>query len=78
MVDTYRLKGCIVANGHTQRTLAHAIGINKNTLNLKLNGKACFDTSEVERICRELNINDPVEKCAIFLSDTSQNRDKTK
>lgn len=72
MVDTKRLKGHIASNGYTQRTLAVAIGINKNTLNAKLNRKQEFNADEIIRICDVLGIADPIEKCEIFLLSSSQ------
>lgn len=76
MVDTNKLKGRMVEMGFTQRTLAHRIGINKNTLNAKLNGKSNFDTGEIILICDALGIQSPEEKCAIFLNLSSHKRDE--
>ncbi len=62
-----KLKGKIVEAGYTQRSLAKEIGMSKNTLNSKVNGKIPFNTDEIERICVTLCIVDPMEKASIFL-----------
>lgn len=62
-----KLKGKIVEAGYTQRSLAKEVGMSKNTLNSKVNGKIPFNTDEIERICASLSIVDPVEKASIFL-----------
>jgi DNA-binding XRE family transcriptional regulator len=68
MVNSNLLKSKMVAAGYTQRTMAEAMKISKNTLNSKVNGKSCFDTDQVTLVCELLNITNPSEKCAIFLS----------
>lgn len=72
MINTNLLKGRIMAQGMTQTSLAKAIGKSKNTINAKINGKLGFTLSEVDAICRVLCIDDPDEKCAIFLPRISQ------
>lgn len=62
-----KLKGKIVEAGYSQRSLAREIGMSKNTLNSKVNGKTPFNTVEIELICAKLSIVDPAEKAAIFL-----------
>lgn len=62
-----KLKGKLAEAGYTQRLLAEEIGMSKNTLNSKINGKIPFNTDEIERICICLSIVDPVEKASIFL-----------
>lgn len=71
MVDTLKLKARIMSAGHTQRSLAEALHINKNTLNSKVNGAVQFNVDEVGRICELLHIETPEEKCAIFLHGSS-------
>lgn len=63
-----KLKGKIVEAGYSQRSLAAAIGMSKNTLNSKINGKKPFNTVEIERICEKLGIYDGAEKAHIFLT----------
>lgn len=66
-MSTNKLKGKIVEAGFTQRSLALEIGMSKNTLNSKVNGKIPFNTIEIEAICEKLGITDPAEKALIFL-----------
>ena len=63
-----KLKGKIAEAGYSQRSLAAELGISKNTLNSKINGKTPFNTAEIELICKKLGIHDASEKVAIFLS----------
>lgn len=63
-----KLKGKIAEAGFSQRTLAEALGMSKNTLNAKVNGKVPFNTVEIELICNVLDIRDVTEKAAIFLA----------
>lgn len=63
-----KLKGKIVEAGFSQRSLASALGMSKNTLNSKVNGKTPFNTIEIERICKILGIYDAAEKASIFLN----------
>lgn len=62
-----KLKGKIMEAGYSQRSLAAALGMSKNTLNAKVNGKIPFNTNEIEKICDKLGIYDGAEKAAIFL-----------
>lgn len=72
MTNTNLLKAEYTAKGYTQRTFCDAIGMALNTFNLKLNNKAVFDTVEVEKICKVLDITDSEQKCLIFLYNPSQ------
>ena len=63
-----KLKGKIAEAGFSQRTLAEALGMSKNTLNAKVNGKVPFNTVEIELICNVLDIRDVTEKAVIFLT----------
>ena len=67
MVDTNRLKGAMIIAGYSQATLAKELGISKNTLNAKLNGKAKITTDEANNLCNILGINKDSDKCEIFL-----------
>lgn len=67
MIDSLKLKGRIVAAGHTQRTLAKVIGISANSLSSKINGNSRFTCDEVDKLCIALDITDPTEMCQIFL-----------
>lgn len=66
----------MVAKGYTQRTLAAAMNMSKNTLNAKINGRGCFDTEQIDRLCVLLGIETPKEKVDIFLHISSQFRDR--
>lgn len=76
MLNKNRLMGAITCAGLTQKELAKRIGMSKNTINSKINGKGYFDTFQIDTICRELGIEDNYEKAMIFLGKTSQNRDE--
>lgn len=56
----------------SQRKFAEAIGMNKDTFNLKINNKSDFKTGEIEKICNILNIVSDKEKVNIFLQQPSQ------
>lgn len=62
------VKAAIVGAGMSQIQLAKAIGMNKNTLSAKINGKATFNVDEVMEICKTLGIQSDQEKCLIFLN----------
>lgn len=64
---TNKLKGKIIEAGYSQRSLAKELGMSKNTLNSKVNGKSPFNTVEIEMVCKVLGIIDPAEKASIFL-----------
>lgn len=72
MIHSLRLKAIILEKGYTQRTLSERLGINKNTLNSKINGNSQFNIDEVDQICKLLDINSAEEKCSIFLHNSSQ------
>lgn len=63
-----KLKGKMVEAGYSQLSLAKEIGMSRNTLSSKLNGKTPFNTDEIERICDKLGIIDNAERAAIFLT----------
>jgi len=68
MVKNRRLKAAMTENGFSQIKLASAIGICKNALNAKVNGKSPFTCDEVIAVCKALQINDPAVMVEIFLS----------
>ena len=55
--DYSKLLGRIKEYGYTQEDVAKAIGINKGTLNAKLNNKNSFTINESANICRLLDIS---------------------
>jgi len=75
MLDKNKFRGAVAGAGLTHYELAERIGISKNTLSSKINGKGCFDTEQIDRICEVLGIEDATTKAHIFLSKPSQNRD---
>ena len=68
MINKNKLLGKIAEQGYTQQKLASELGMCKNTLSNKINGRGVFDTSEVKSICQILNIQNNEEKVQIFLS----------
>ena len=66
-MDSAKLKYVIERSGFTQTRLAYELGMSKNTLNLKVNGKLRMNIQEAEMICTKLGITDPHEKADIFL-----------
>ena len=58
----------LVRKGMTQNKLADALGITKNTLSNKVNGRTGILTSEAQRICEILEITNLEERAQIFLS----------
>lgn len=55
-MDFSALYGRMKQMGVTQKSLADKLGINKNTLNLKLNGRYPFKAAEISAISEALNI----------------------
>ncbi len=72
-LNTKKLKVLLLENDMSQRQLSAATGMNKNTLNSKINGKTPINTDEAIAICDALNIQDAETKVDIFLSKTSHN-----
>jgi len=66
------LLGKMVVNGHNQASLAEILGVSKNTMSAKINGKRPFNTDEILNICKVLKITNNYEKIDIFLPQTSQ------
>lgn len=75
MLNSNKLRGKIFEAGLNQRKLAEITGISENTISCKMNHHRCFDTDEIEKICKALGITNDLEKVEIFLADSSQNRD---
>lgn len=78
MLNKRKFLGKIAEAGYSQRSLAKEIGVSKNTINQKVNGRGCFDTEQIDKICCALGITSGREKAEIFLSESSQNRDAGK
>ncbi len=56
MWDYSRLKSRTKEVGLRQKDVGHSIGLSPTTYSLKLNGKAEFRQSEIEAICKLLQI----------------------
>ena len=59
MVDTNKLRGCIVASGKSQEQVAKEIGIAPKTFYLKMK-KGVFGSDEIEKMINLLDIDDPM------------------
>lgn len=69
------LLGKIAEAGFSQSSLAEKVGLSKNTMNAKVNGKSSFSIDEACLICDALGILDSETKTNIFLSKSSPKRD---
>ena len=67
MVNTNVFLGLMKIAGYSQKSLAKEIGMSENTMSLKVNNKAVFNTDEIEAICC-----DDAQKSNIFLFSPSQ------
>lgn len=76
MINTKKLKATMVEKGYTQELLAKEIGMSKNTLNAKINGKSKMYVDEAYAICEALRITSDDLKVSIFLPESSQFRDE--
>lgn len=54
--------------GYNQISLARELGMSKNSLNNRLNGRAFFDTEEIRHICELINLKDAAAIVEVFLS----------
>lgn len=63
-----KLLGIMAEKGVTQRALAEALGISKNTMSRIINRKAYLTTDKVETACKFLGIDDDSLKAEIFLN----------
>lgn len=54
--------------GYTQTKLAKEMGISKNALNNKVNGRVGITVSEAAQMCKILGVEDNDEKVQIFLN----------
>ena len=52
-----KLLGRIKECGYTQEKLAKEIGRDKSSVSAKLNGKSAFTTTEIDSICKVLDIS---------------------
>lgn len=68
MFNRREFDGAVARAGLKNKELAEKIGISKNTLSSRVNGKSMFNTDEIDKICMELNITSDSDKIKIFLS----------
>lgn len=54
--------------GYTQTKLAKEMGISKNSLNNKVNGRVGITVAEASKMCKILGVDDNDEKVQIFLN----------
>lgn len=78
MINTKLFKSAMVRKGHTQRTLAAALGIEQSSLSRKINNKRPFKHSELIRLCSLLGITRPKTVDAIFKYNPNQEKRKEK
>ena len=71
-MNVRKLKGLMAEKNITQKTLAQRIELSENALSMKFRGKSPITDADIFKICRALEITDPIQKCDIFLSDPSQ------
>ncbi len=72
MINRNALAGKIVAAGFTQREIAKALGMSRNTFSAKMRGKTQFDVAQAEKICEILGIHLDSEKVSLFFDKSSQ------
>lgn len=66
-MDKLGLMSVMAGKGMTQTKLAALLGMSKNSLCEKINGKRCFNADEIIGICNVLGIEDNAIKAKIFL-----------
>lgn len=69
MVNTQEIKAEMVRKKRTQRTLAKQMGMDKVTLNGKVNGKRPMKDNEIVKMCQVLDIKDPQTVIKTFLPE---------
>ena len=68
MINTKLLKVKIFAAGLSQRQIASKMGRSPVYVNATINNKRDATLEDVDVLCNILDIEDPIEKCAIFLA----------
>lgn len=72
MINKEKLLARMALAGMNRTQLASNLGISKNTICAKINGKSKFDVDLAEDVCTLLGITDGAEKAEIFLPNSSQ------
>ncbi|MBS6455005.1 MAG: helix-turn-helix transcriptional regulator [Holdemanella biformis] len=62
------IKYWLSKNNMSQKELAKKLGINENTLSLKINGSLSTTTKDALKICEILHIDNLEERAKIFLN----------
>lgn len=68
MTNTELLNKYIDDSGYKRSYIASVIGLSRASLAAKVGNSSEFKASEIEALCRLLNIVDPAEKEAIFFA----------
>lgn len=68
MVNTALLKDAIINSGLKKEYIAKEMGLTRQSLGNKLNGRSDFWSEEIIAICEILGITDPVVKDSIFFA----------
>lgn len=68
MTNTRLLKAKMILNGDTVIELAKCLGVNRQNISVKINGKREFKQSEIAKIVKRYNLSFD-EVVAIFLSE---------
>lgn len=68
MINTKVMRSAMILGGDTQESLAKYLGLTRQTVNKKVNGKVPFNADEIEGIVRRYSLtNDAL--LAIFFAD---------
>lgn len=68
MVNSAKLKGLMKEKNLRQEDVAKMLKISKTAFNYKLNNKSEFLSSEIEKLCEKLDINDSCTMVKIFFA----------
>ena len=72
-----QLKSKIALKKTSQTELANKKGVTLNTINNQINSRSELTVSDILFYCDELDINDPIEICQIFLDINPKNGKKS-
>ena len=76
MIDKKEFRSAMVLKGYSYRTLAEALGVTKDTISNKVNGKSSFTTEEAVKLCTLLEIVDPAKtNCKTLKGEKNANPD---
>ncbi|MCL2060961.1 MAG: helix-turn-helix domain-containing protein [Oscillospiraceae bacterium] len=72
VINKRLLRSKIMAMGMSQEEFGRMLGMSKNTVSGKINGRLHLYVCEVVKMCEILGITDSTEKSAIFLNGDAQ------